>query len=161
MLGLSVFTLHPLPLPEGEMWAVASGRLLELRSGWMNSVSRTWRIFLRGKLSGGVDGVGNAGGAGTDILVASSLENLLLLIKWRGLREGDTAAIVRRWGVASNQWPVRDLANVRQAKVCMQLYVEKAAFTVLLFSRVYFLVTQQTGAARYKGGATTRDLYVF
>lgn len=71
----------------------------------MDSVSRTWRtgLRLRGEPSGArVDTVGGACtntvwevGSKLHILVASSSENLLLLIKCRGLREGDIAATVR------------------------------------------------------------------
>ena len=43
---------------------------------------------------GGAQAVWEVGG-GLHILVASSSEHLLLLIKWRGLRGGDTAATVR------------------------------------------------------------------
>lgn len=96
---LFLFALHPLPLFHG--WvdgAVASGRQLEWRGGWTDSVSWTWGIVfrLRSKFSRGEARVGTVGGAGTDtvrevgsrlhILVASSSENLLLLIKWGGLR---------------------------------------------------------------------------
>lgn len=73
----------------------------------------TTRLIFR--LIGGEAGVDTVGGAGTDtmlevvsglhIMVASSSENLLLLIKWGGLREGETAATIsfptrpKRWGV--------------------------------------------------------------
>lgn len=80
---------------------------LEGRDGGKNSVSRTRGIVLRltGDFGRGEAEVGRVRGTGTDalrdlgselhILVASSTENLLLFIKCRGLREGDTAATVR------------------------------------------------------------------
>lgn len=42
------------------------------------------------------------------ILVASSSENLLLFIKWRGLGKGDTAAVttVEKPAFATLQWPL-------------------------------------------------------
>lgn len=77
--------------------------LLEWRDGWSNSVCWTQGIVLR--LGWGEADVGTVGGASTRtvrevgselyIVVASSSEYLRLFIKWRGLREGDTAATVR------------------------------------------------------------------
>lgn len=81
----------------------ASEQLLERRDGGSNSVCWTQGIVLR--LGWGEADVGTVGGAATRtvrqvgselyIVVASSSEYLRLFIKWRGLREGDTAATVR------------------------------------------------------------------
>ena len=110
LLGLFHCALHPLPFFHGGVGgAVASGKLLERRGGGTNSVGRTGGnvLRLRVELSRRAAEVGTVGGTGADtvrevgselhILVASSSENLLLFIKCRGLREGDTAAATVRY----------------------------------------------------------------
>ncbi len=130
-VGLFHCALHPFQRSSTFPWrgTLTSERLLEWRDGWTNSASWTWGIVLRlrGDLSGGEDEVGTVGGTDTNavrevgselhILVASSSENLLLFIKCRGLREGDSSyrlgSTKNYRGVASFQLPMRHLVNVK------------------------------------------------
>lgn len=106
-------SLHPLSLLH---WRLDIAVASKGRDRGTDSVWWTWGIVLRlrGELSWGE--ISSVGTTSTNtmwelretlhILVASSSENLLLFIKWRGLLKGDTTAVttVEKTAFATPQW---------------------------------------------------------
>lgn len=107
-MNIQVSILYPLYNPPHPTFPTEDKTMLwflerlEWRDWWMYSVSWIWGIFrFRGETSRRQEWVGTVRGAGTStvwevgyklyILVASSSENLLLFIKWCGLRGGNSS----------------------------------------------------------------------
>lgn len=119
-------SLYPLSLLH---WRLDSAVASEGRDWGTDSVWWTWGIVLRlGELSWGeISTVGNASTEAMwelrdelHILVASSSENLLLFIKWRGLLKGDTAAVTT---VSKTAFCYTTAASCEEIKLRLMLHM--------------------------------------